>query len=234
MFKTNLVRVGGGSMLLAVALILGLFVVVGITGITETRPDPNNMEPWLQAASQARTPFLILGWFSVLDHLVEIPFFLGLYLALRKAGRLLWIGLTSAIAGALLVSLSFMLEVSMAWHLAPAFAEAGEAVRPALLALASTVDQFRLLLNVIGTVMAGGIGTGLFALALLRTSVFPHWIGWVGTASAVLSLIVFPLMLVWEGAQALFAVAMPVALVWVIGMAISMLRYEEPAETPHA
>ena len=80
--------------------------------------------------------------------------------------------------GALLFIAALIIQLGVGYEPAPSYVEASDATKPALLVVASTLDRIDGVANDIGLLV--GIGMLLFALAILRTSIVPKWVGWLG------------------------------------------------------
>ncbi len=119
-------------------------------------------------------------WFDVLALVLTMAAALGFYQALRQAGPLLWIAVVAFLTGVIFGLLREFIRLGIAIELAPSYAEASAATRPALEVMANTLRQTSRLASGVGYALIFGIGVLLFSFAILRTSVVPKWIGWVG------------------------------------------------------
>ena len=117
---------------------------------------------------------------------------------------------------------SYLFEIGIASVLAPSYVVAGEATRPALAVMASTLHETAISMHELGHVLSFGIGYGLFSLAILRTSVAPKWLGWLGLFVALTFGFV---SVVSEIAEILGFLA---AMVWTVAMGVILLRLREP------
>lgn len=61
----------------------------------------------------------------------------------------------------------------------------GESDRSSILTSAVALARMRVVLSLVGTVLAWGVGGALFSVAILRTSLLPVWVGWLGLVVAV-------------------------------------------------
>jgi hypothetical protein len=84
-----------------------------------------------------------------------------------------------------LVTISHATPIAIALELAPGYTTANEATRASLVVTADTFAQFCLLMNYFGDILVWGVTTPILAIAILKTSTVPRWIGWVGIVSAV-------------------------------------------------
>ena len=156
---------------------------------------------------------LVMGhWFDLLAGLFSIPAALGFYQLLRREGNvMLTLGLASFVVGIM----------GSLFH---------ESVRLAV--------SYELVSAAFGEVswIGGGvgglfivIGVLLFSVVILRTSVVAHWIGWVGLI-VVVAHVVLGLVLsgVIEGIRPPWLIVLGSLMVWVLAMAVVMLRLKEP------
>ena len=131
--------------------------------------------------------------------------------------------------GALLFIASNMTLIGMAYELVPGYAEANETTRPALAAMASTLGGTSRVAWTVGSVPFLSIGLALFALAILRTSVVPRWVGWLGLVAALLRGWPQPLRDVSEVFSVVGFLGLLAFLVWMVVMGVALLRLREPA-----
>lgn len=224
--KLNLTRLGGLCEWLAVALVLVAIGAAASAGLTDLSPEPAAMGQWLEDVAANQGVYRFGAWSLFVDHLLEIVFILALFQVLRRAGDTTWIAVTAGTLGLLLVSLSGLLQLGLA-QLAAAYPGASGAEQASIVTSAVALEQIRLATNVAGTTVAWGVGGGLFVRAMLRTDVFPRWLGWVGLVFVALMWI-NAFQLIWPAVEAAFMVAMPFALVWFIGMGWALIRGPKP------
>jgi len=117
--------------------------------------------------------------------LVGLLAFVGFYDALRHAGPVMIIAPVAGVVGLVLVTISHATPIAIALELAPRYVEANQPTRASLGVTADTFAQFCLLMNYFGDILVWGVTTPLFAIAVLKTSAAPRWIGWVGIVCAV-------------------------------------------------
>ena len=229
MGNMSLVRVGGVCAILVTVSIIVAIIFRGATDLPGLKDLTDDAERWLLSVDANRTAFLSYMWFLLLGSVLLIPAALGFYQALRVAGALLWIAVAAMFTGALLYIASNMTLIGMAYELVPGYVEASETIRPALAAMASTLGATsRVALTLAGFPFLG-IGLALFSLAVLRTSVVPRWVGWLGLAAALLGGWPQPLRDVSEVFTAVGGLGLLVFLVWMAAMGVALLRLKEPA-----
>jgi len=228
MERVSLVKVAGVCAILAAVSIIVGGIVRGVAGVPGIRDLVIDGEQWLLDVGNNRTAFLTAMWFFLLGSVLLTPAALGFYQALRQAGSLLWIAVAAIFTGALLFIGAFMTPIGVAYELAPHYVEASDASKPALALMASTLGGTAHVALSVAYLLSLGIGVGLFALAILRTSVVPKWVGWLGLVVALIG--------AWPQA---FRPVSPVFsfigflgllafLVWMVVMGVALLRLREP------
>ena len=230
MSNISLVKVGGVSAILsAVIFAVSIVVIVAATGGGGALYS-GDMAQILLRLNANQTAYLVYNWLQIIP--LPLGFFvvLGLYKALRRWGDLLWIAVLASVFGGVFFTLNFIFEIVIAAELAPRYAEASESTRSALEVMASTFHQAGVIAHRIGHVLIWGIGVGLFALAILRTSVAPKWVGWLGLFAALVAGwfgLLEGVSSVFEAVTAIGAIAY---IVWMVAMGVVLLplRLREP------
>jgi hypothetical protein len=185
MQNLSLSRAGG-----ACALVLVLGFVVGIavmatSGVQVLIPETGkDGVDWIADVQDAGDAFIAGAAIVVFAGLFGLVAFFGFYDALRAAGPVLVVAPVAAAAGMVLVTISHATPIALALELAPAYTSADEATRATLGPTFDTLAQFCLLMNYFGDILVWSVATPLFAVAILKTSAAPRWIGWVGLVSA--------------------------------------------------
>ena len=187
-----------------------------------------------------RTAYLIVARLQVIAGIVGLPVALGLYQALRRWGAKLWVGILALVVGVLFFMAVSIKDMAVAYYLAPHYAEAGDATKPALEVMAGTLYHAGLFVDLIGHLFIFGIGIGLFSLAILQTSLAPQWVGWLGLFGAVVggwvSILTMPVIVGWfvvpapyvAVAGGLMGIGMLAAFGWIVVMGVVMLRQVVP------
>ncbi|MCH8248658.1 MAG: hypothetical protein IH913_03515 [Proteobacteria bacterium] len=156
---------------------------------------------------------LITGhWFDTLGLLLFIAAALGIYRALRQAGRLPLIAVVASLTGGIVLLFREFILLGIAYELVPGITD--------------VLRQTGWLVAGVGAVLVFFIGVLLFSFAILRTSVVPKWIGWLGVI-AVLGFCLMALL------PLVFSMATPwflgrIFLVWMVAMGVVLLRLKEP------
>jgi hypothetical protein len=122
-----------------------------------------------------------------------------------------------SVIGIAVTALTFIGEVIALWSLKDAYAQPGQS-RTAAVVVAQVVITF-------GSITVGviflAVGIGAFGFAMVRTSRFPRWLGYVGIVGGVLLAAGF---IPVPGAFAIFFVSFAFLLVWVFGTAAVLWR----------
>ena len=155
---------------------------------------------------------LITGhWFDTLGGLLFMVAALGFYRALRQAGRLPLIAVVATLTGGIFLVFHGFINLGIAYELVPG---------------TDALSQTDRLATYVGGVLVFFIGVPLFSFAILRTSVVPKWIGWLGVIAALGFYLQALLPLVFSMATPWFLSW--VFLVWLVAMGVVLLRLKEP------
>jgi len=162
---------------------------------------------------------LITGhWFDALAGVLLIPAALGFYRALRQAGPLLLIAVVAFLTGGIFLLAREFILLGILYELVPGIPDA----------LRQTSWLAGAVLVVVW-VLIFGIGVLLISFAILRTSVVPKWIGWLGLIVVVLNVaLVMVLLGVFENIRPPWLLAMGSYLGWLLAMGVGLLRLKEP------
>ena len=196
MGNISLVRVGGVCAILAVVSGTMARIVFG--------------NEWLKSRG---VDTLIAGhWFDTLSGLLLMVAALGFYRALRQAGRLPLIAVVASLTGGIVLLFRGFILLGIAYELVPGITDA--------------LRQTGWLVAGVGAVLVFIIGVLLFSFAILRTSVVPKWIGWLGVIAALGFCLMALLPLVFSMATPWFLLY--VFGVWQVAMGVVLLRLKEP------
>ncbi|MDP9225393.1 MAG: DUF4386 family protein [Actinomycetota bacterium] len=186
MRNISLATAGAVSALITVAGFVVGIALMASSGVQVLIPETgkNGLE-WIADVQDAGDLFIAGATIVVFAGLFGLLAFVGFYDALRHAGPLMIIAPVAGAAGMVLVTISHATPIAIALELAPGYTAANPATRASLVVTADTFAQFCLLMNYFGDILIWGVTTPLFAIAVLKTSAAPRWIGWVGIVSAV-------------------------------------------------
>ena len=185
MGSMTLLRVSG------VLVILGAVSFIAATAIHQAgdlpgyRWLPDDPGEWLLDVNRNRNAVMTETWLKISGMLLSMGAGLGTYLVLRRAGPLLWIGVLVLATNSLLIIAQLLVVLGIASEMAPAYAATSEAIRPALEVTATTLLQIGVLAEFVADHMLQPVTGSLFGLAILPTSVVPHWMGWLSLAIAL-------------------------------------------------
>ena len=168
-------------------------------------------------------------WFDVLALVLNMAAVLGFYQALRQAGPLLLIAVVAFLTGVIFVLAHEFIRLGIAYELAPGIADASTATRPALEVMANTLRQTSWIAAGVGYVLIFGIGVLLFSFAILRTSVVPKWIGWLGLIAVAVNVALVTLLSgVFDSSiRPPWLLASGTHLGWMLAMGVVLLRLKE-------
>lgn len=229
MWNMSFIRIGGAFVILGAISFIAGSIIHDTGNLPGYRWVPDDPGQWLLDVDRQSTAVATETWLKILGLLLATGF-LAIFHALRRAGPLLWIAAVAFIASSLLITAQLLVVLGLIYELAPAYAEASEATRPALEVTATTLLKTGILAEFVADHLFQPIGTALVGLAILRTSVVPRWMGWMALVLAFMRS-----MGLLEPASDVFRVFSPIGFtlsgVWILAMGVIMLRLREPAET---
>ncbi|HET6967092.1 MAG TPA: hypothetical protein VFI44_02390 [Ornithinibacter sp.] len=195
---------------LALTHVLLLAVGVAVRGAPVTHPGQEGIEHSWSAGSLERV--LAAGWLDVMGFVVLVPVLVFLARAFGLGEATSWASRSAAAAG-----LAYVVTVGGAGFSAGAAAAWG-AAHGLDLQTALTVNNVRNFSYFIGLTLLGAhaLGLGLAALGDRRGA---RWVGWGGVAVGVVLLLTVPL-----AAIGVANVAMPLWMLWWVGLSVLMLR----------
>jgi hypothetical protein len=171
-----LVTVAGFVVGIVLSIVGGIQVLIPETG-TE------GLE-WIADVQDAGDLFSVSAWFVVFAGLFGLMALVGFYDALREAGPVMIVAPIAGVVGLTLVTISHVIPVAMAHELASGYSEANEATQASLGVTFDTLASLSGLTNYFGNALGWGVAVPLYAIAILKTSALPRWIGWLGLVVA--------------------------------------------------
>jgi hypothetical protein len=132
--------------------------------------------------------------------------------------------------GLTLVTISHLIPIAMAYELVPGYTDADAASRSSLAVLTDTLASVSDVLNYTGDVLAWGVAVPLFAVAILKTSVVPRWIGWLGIFVGVFAGLATLLRPVSNVIEEITSVGFVAFFLFIASMGIALLRRRPGAE----
>jgi hypothetical protein len=186
MRSLSLATVGAvGALLTVVGFVAGIVLMVS-SGVETLIPETGEQSvEWIADKQEAGDLFFVGAWLVVVAGLFGLVALVGFYGALREAGPVMIIAPVAGAVGMTLVTISHVIPIAMAAELAPGYSEAVGSAQVALAVMTETLASVSLLTNYIGNALGWGVAVPLYAIAILKTSALPRWIGWLGMVVAV-------------------------------------------------
>lgn len=223
MKRLTVTVVGAWSAILMFPVLIAGGILLSSSGASDLLPETGKAgRRWLVAVASDGA-FAAGGWLLILMGYLAAVAFVGFYFELRHAGPVLILAPVLGVAGMVLVQVSHLIPIAMAYELAPAYVARG-ADRATLGAVSDTVAALALVINAAGDALVWGVTVPLFAWAVLTTRALPRWIGWLGFVVAVFAgwLGLFaPASSLIEG---LSNIGFPAFFIFMLSMGIAILR----------
>lgn len=185
---------------------------------------------WIADVQDASDLFFVGGWLIILTTLVGTVALVGFYDVLKGAGPVMILAPIVGAIGLTLVTISHLIPIALAYEFVPGYVDASEATQASLSVTFDTFANLSLILNYVGNALGWGVAVPLYAVAILKTSALPRWIGWLGLVVAVFAGwlgLIAPASSVIEGITTIGFIAF-FAFMLSIGIAI-LLRQRRPA-----
>ena len=205
-------------------------VLLGSSGVQDLIPQTGaDGLDWIADVDSASDRFFGGAWLIILTTLVGTVALVGFYDALQEAGPVTILAPIVGVVGLVLVTVSHLIPIALAYEFAPGYVAADETAKASLAVTFDTFANLSLILNYVGNALGWGVAVPLFAVAILKTSVVPRWIGWLGLLVAVLAGwlgLLAPASSAIEGITALGFVAF---FVFMLSMGIALLLRQRRA-----
>jgi hypothetical protein len=219
----DFVRAGGASAVLAMVV---LFAGI-VTHIMYGGSPPDGMNVYLTDISANPAGNVLAPSLDIAAYLLLLVFMVALYQLLREGRGPMRLALVTGTFGLLLIVLSRVVSMAIV-ELAVNYAAADAATKPAIAAVADTAVRTKSILDLVGNLLAFGVGGALFSLAILRTSVLSRWLGWGGLVYAAMMWTTVLEVSVVDGLTArdsiVFFVAIWFGILWLVAMGVGMVR----------
>lgn len=223
MKRLTVTVVGAWCAILMLPVLIAGGILLSSSGASDLLPEAGKAgRRWLVAVASDGA-FAAGGWLLILMGYLAAVAFVGFYFELRQAGPVLILAPVLGIAGMVLVQVSHLIPIAMAYEMAPAYVARG-ADRATLGAVSDTFAATALVINAAGDALVWGVTVPMFAWAVLTTRALPRWIGWLGLVVAVFAgwLGLFaPASSLIEG---LSNIGFPAFFIFMLSMGIAMLR----------
>jgi hypothetical protein len=168
-----------------IAFVVGI-VFMATSGVQVLIPETGkNGLDWIRDVDEAGGAFFVGAWLLILGGVLGLVGLIGFYEALRRVGSWFVLAPILGAVGLTLVTISHLIPIAMAYELVPGYVSGDAATRASL---ATTADTFAVLARVVnytGDVILWGVVVPMYAIAVLKTSVLPRWIGWLGVGVGV-------------------------------------------------
>ena len=185
MKDVRLSTVGAVCALIGVAMFVAGIPLVVASGVQVLIPETGDAgREWIADVDSAGGTFFVGAWLATFGGVFLLVALVGFYEAFREAGPVLVLAPILGAVGMTLVTLSHLLPIAMAYELVPAYVDATAATKDSLEVTADTFAVTSLITNYTGNALGWGVVVPMYAIAILRTSVVPRWIGWVGLVTA--------------------------------------------------
>ena len=226
MERISLLKVGGVCAILYTIAAIAAIIPIAAADLLDAE-DAADILPIL---AEDQTLAATAGWLFVLAPILLAVAGLSFFQALRQAGPLLWVALLAFVGGSLLILSRSFIWLAMTYKLAPAYLDAAEGTKSTLAIVGDTLVSLGFMAELVaGGVLIGGIGVLLFSLAILRTTVAPKWVAWLGFLVAVLAgwfTLLGPVAEVFEIIELIGTVGF---FVWMVALGVALWRAPEPA-----
>ena len=140
---------------------------------------------WIADIDAASDLFFAGAWLIILTTLVGAVALVGLYEVLKDAGEVMVLAPILGVVGLVLVTISHLIPIALAYEFVPGYVAAADAKKASLAVTFDTLANLSLVLNYTGNALGWGVAVPLYAVAILRTRALPRWLGWVGLVAAV-------------------------------------------------
>ena len=206
-------------------------VLLGSSGVQVLIPQTGaDGLDWIADVQDASDLLFVGGWLIILTTLVGTVALVGFYDVLKGAGPVMILAPIVGAIGLTLVTISHLIPIALAYEFVPGYVDASEATQASLSVTFDTFANLSLILNYVGNALGWGVAVPLYAVAILKTSAVPRWIGWLGLVAAVFAGwlgLIAPASSVIEGITTIGFIAF-FAFMLSIGIAI-LLRQRRPA-----
>ena len=231
MKNLSLTTVGAVSAVLTVVCFVVGIVLMASSGVQVLIPEigEGGLE-WIADVDDAGGTFFAGAWLAVLGGVLGAVALVGFYAALRDAGPVLVLAPILGAVGLTLVTISHLIPIAMAYELVPGYTGADAATRSSLTVLTDTLASVSDVLNYTGDVLAWGVAVPLFAVAILKTSVVPRWIGWLGIFVGVFAGLATLLRPASNVIEEITSVGFVAFFLFMASMGIALLRRRPGAE----
>ena len=179
---------------------------------------------WIADVNDAGGGFIAGAWLVILGGYLGMVALIGFYDALKEVGRWLILAPILGISGLTLVTLSHLIPIAMAYELAPAYEDANRVTQASLAVTEATLASICLVTNYAGNFLGWSVAIPMIAYAILKTSVVPRWLGWLGLGVAFFAGWVGLLGPLWSVAEGVSSIGFLAFFVFMLSMGVALLR----------
>jgi uncharacterized protein DUF4386 len=227
---STLTTVGAACAIATVIAFVAGIVFTAASGVQVLIPETGKDGlGWIRDVDEAGGTFFLGAWLIILGGVLGIPALIGFYNALREVGSWFVLAPILGSVGLTLVTLSHLIPIAMAYELVPGYTAGDAVTKSSLATVADTWAVLALVVNYTGDVVLWGVVVPMFAVAVLKTSAVPRWIGWLGLVGvgifAGLGDALSPASSIIEGVTFIGFVAF---FVWTAAMGVALLRRKRP------
>ena len=214
----TMIKIGGIS-----GIILGVVQLAGIVLHGSIPPDPVEGLTFVREHPAWVVTHILL----ILSYLVVVGFYVGFRASFQREEPLLEIGSNLTLVGALLGAIHFSIHLAVYPFLASSFAAAGGGVvATGVETFYGSLHHYAHLLNRCSLFLLMVVAF-LFAFLMLRESSYRRWIGYLGTISAVVTVVavlIAEIFLDRSTGDIVFAIALLPTIVWIVAVGVSMIK----------
>jgi hypothetical protein len=139
---------------------------------------------WIADVDDAGDLFFVGAWLIVLVTLVGAVALVGFYDVLKDAGPVLVLAPILGVTGLVMVTISHLIPVALAYEFVPGYVAAEPAQRVSLEVTFDTFANLALILNYTGNALGWAVALPLYGVAILQTRAAPRWLGWLALGAA--------------------------------------------------
>lgn len=176
--------------------------------------------------------FFLGAWLVILGGVLGIVALIGFYNALRQVASWFILAPILSSVGLNLVTLSHLIPIAMAYELVPGYTAANAATKTSLATTADTFAVLALVVNYTGDVVLWGVVVPMYAVAVLKTSVVPRWIGWFGIGVGVFADLGDALSSASSVIEGVTFIGFVAFFIWTAAMGVTLLRRGRQAVPP--
>lgn len=232
MRNVRLSTVGAVCAILTTASFVAGSVLLGSSGVQVLIPETGaDGLDWIADVDGANDTLFAGAWLIILTTLVGTVALVGFYDVLKSAGPVMVLAPIVGVVGLVLVTISHLIPIALAYEFVPGYVAADEAAKASLAVSFDTFANLSLVLNYTGNALGWGVAVPLYAFAILKTAALPRWIGWLGLLVAALAGwlgLLSPASNVIEGITTLGFVAF---FLFMVSMGIAILLRQRRAAT---